>query len=81
MGDQSVGAGLSARSTAKYQAMLHGVLKRAVRGRVIADNACSEKELPKVALRKRGPSRLGSSSTSAAIPDRFKKRCAIALRS
>jgi integrase len=37
-----------ARSVVKYHVMLHGVLKRAVRDRVIGHNPCAETELPKV---------------------------------
>ena len=49
---KAVADGLSARSVVKYHVMLHGIFKRAVRDRVIANNPTAETELPKVVARK-----------------------------
>ena len=40
--------GLSARSVVKYHVVLHGILARAVRDRVIAHNPAADTDLPKV---------------------------------
>ena len=49
---QAADGGLSARSIAKYHAMLKSIFKRAVRDRVIGYNPASDTELPKVIARK-----------------------------
>ena len=44
--------GLSAASVRKYHTMLHSVLERALRDRVVTLNPCAHTELPKVIKRK-----------------------------
>lgn len=69
----AVGSGLSPTSVRKYHVMLHSVLKRAVRDRVIVTNPCESIELPKVPPRKArilAPEEYDR--LAAEIPDRFR---------
>ena len=49
---RAVRSGLSPRSVVNHHVMLHGIFKRAVRDRVIADNLCTNSELPKLITKK-----------------------------
>lgn len=49
---RAVRSGLSPRSVVNHHVMLHGIFRRAVRDRVIAENLCTDSELPKSITKK-----------------------------
>lgn len=72
--------GLSARSVVKYHVVLHGILARAVRDRVIAHNPAAETDLPKViAKRQRIITPDEFERLLAQIPDRFRALVLVAI--
>jgi integrase len=72
--------GLSARSVLKYHVVLHGILARAVRDRVIAHNPAADTDLPKViAKRQRIITPEEFERLLAQIPDRYRVLVLVAI--
>jgi len=69
----ALAGGLSARSVVKYHVVLHGILARAVRDRVIAHNPAADTDLPKVITkRQRIITPAEFDRLLAQIPDRYR---------
>ena len=72
--------GLSARSVVKYHVVLHGILARAVRDRVIAHNPAADTDLPKVVVkRQRIITPEEFERLLAQIPDRYRVLVLVAI--